>query len=78
MKNLTRDATQRLVQQGLLRRPERCESCGEESARIEAHHLDYSDPMKVVWLCTFCHKDAHWGRLDAASLYANQNPTEIS
>ncbi len=40
---------------GRLSRPSTCSECGGYEARIEAHHPDYSKPLEVKWLCTFCH-----------------------
>lgn len=34
-----------------------CEKCGKEKA--EAHHEDYSQPLKVIWLCTEHHRELH-------------------
>lgn len=34
-----------------------CEVCGDE--RSEIHHEDYSDPMKIRWLCKWHHEDVH-------------------
>lgn len=34
-----------------------CEICG--SSKSEAHHPDYSKPLKVIWLCDFHHKEEH-------------------
>lgn len=34
-----------------------CVECGKEKA--EAHHEDYSKPLKVIWLCRQCHVDLH-------------------
>jgi hypothetical protein len=39
----------------LLRQP--CHKCG--AAKADAHHTDYSQPLKVEWLCPRCHKQAH-------------------
>jgi len=36
---------------------EPCEVCGAEKA--DAHHDDYSRPMKVRWLCRLHHKEEH-------------------
>jgi hypothetical protein len=49
------------VQTGLIERPDACERCGAraDEARIHAHHPDYNQPLKVVWLCTLCHGDEH-------------------
>lgn len=35
-----------------------CETCGTDK-RIEAHHLDYDDPLNVIWLCNECHRELH-------------------
>lgn len=35
-----------------------CSSCNENK-RLSAHHNDYSEPLKVVWLCSSCHKLTH-------------------
>ena len=42
----------RLIRRGLLSRKP-CEICGAEKS--EAHHDDYSEPLKIVWLCHFHH-----------------------
>ncbi len=38
--------------------PGTCDNCGADSS-IEAHHLDYSNPLNVIWLCTVCHREHH-------------------
>lgn len=35
-------------------KPKECEICGKVAA-LTAHHVDYSDPLLVVWLCWACH-----------------------
>jgi hypothetical protein len=35
-----------------------CEVCG--SAKVEAHHDDYSKPLEVRWLCKEHHMAHHW------------------
>jgi ribosomal protein S27AE len=39
----------------LVRQP--CEVCGRE--KVDAHHDDYSQPLKVRWLCRRCHGQHH-------------------
>ena len=40
---------------GRLTRPGECESCGE-SRFTEAAHYNYSDPLRIRWLCVPCHR----------------------
>lgn len=39
---------------GRLVRPDTCEECGQQ-ARIEAAHWNYSEALRVRWLCRPCH-----------------------
>jgi hypothetical protein len=55
-KALTRQATRRALDAGVLVRGP-CEGCG--GAETETHHLDYADPLAVVFLCVPCHLKAH-------------------
>ena len=36
----------------------KCELCGEKT-ELYAHHTDYSQPLKVIFLCDKCHKIEH-------------------
>ena len=36
---------------------EPCNFCGSEQS--EAHHIDYSRPLFVIWLCDYHHKEMH-------------------
>lgn len=53
-----RAATDHAVRSGKLTRPDACEECGTPG-RVEAHHEDYSEPLKVRWLCRSCHTKQH-------------------
>ncbi len=55
------------VKLGFLNRPNKCEKC-EKNCKPHGHHIDYSKPLDVVWLCHSCHKLEH----------ANDKPTLIS
>ena len=60
-KQAVRNLTYWAVQVGLLPRKDRCERCGAggKGVRLNRHHPDYSDPLRIVWLCTSCHADVH-------------------
>lgn len=49
---------QHAVKIGKIIKPKNCEDCLEER-RLSAHHEDYEKPLKVVWLCSSCHKIRH-------------------
>lgn len=42
------------IRSGRLLRPSRCPVCGKKK-RLDAHHSDYSQPLKVLWRCRKCH-----------------------
>lgn len=50
-------AVARAIRDGRLERPLRCEVCGRDSLKIEAHHESYAkkDWLKVTWVCKRCH-----------------------
>jgi hypothetical protein len=55
-KNKARYAVANAIRDGkLFRKP--CEVCGNENS--EAHHPDYSQPLLVMWLCDYHHKELH-------------------
>lgn len=57
-KNYTRKVTRILLARGELVKPLKCELCHKEKF-LEAHHLDYSNPYDVLWLCKQCHEYVH-------------------
>lgn len=50
-----REATRLAEMLGLLQRPPACECCGDDKPRLERHHWDYSQPLRVSYLCPDCH-----------------------
>ncbi len=48
------------VKIGKIIRPTTCSKC-ERKTRISGHHENYSKPLKVVWVCSSCHKKIHLG-----------------
>lgn len=57
IKNLARKYTNLAILRGELTR-EPCAFCGKEQG--EAHHLDYNQPLLIVWLCSDCHRELHY------------------
>jgi len=45
---------------------EHCKVCGNN--KTVAHHVDYSRPLNVIWLCQQCHKNVHFGNLKLVSI----------
>lgn len=56
IKNMARWYTGNQIRAGKINR-EPCAICGKEQG--EAHHLDYNQPLAIVWLCPDCHRNAH-------------------
>jgi ribosomal protein S27AE len=54
-KNLAHRAVFIAVRNGTLKKKP-CRRCGK--SKVEAHHEDYSKPLKVVWLCKKHHVEA--------------------
>lgn len=50
------NAVQIALKSGALKRGP-CSVCG--ATKVHAHHVDYSQKLKVVWLCHQCHKKEH-------------------
>lgn len=61
-RNRARSKTRELLARGELSK-EPCVRCG--SVDVEAHHDDYADPRKIMWLCKVHHGHRHqelgWG-----------------
>ena len=58
IKQNCRKMVQLALQFGMLIRPNHCSKCGKE-AFTEAHHMDYTKPLDVDWLCKQCHENEH-------------------
>ncbi len=64
MKVATRIATKKAIKAGLIKRAP-CEVCGDTKA--QEHHDDYTDHMKIRWLCHRHHVEWHATHLDLES-----------
>jgi len=61
-KRHSREVAKQALKDGRLRRPDRCQACGEPASpalRIEMHHPDYARPLDVRFLCSLCHGREH-------------------
>lgn len=50
------------VGRGKIDKPKSCEKCmkkPEKSSLLHAHHLDYTQPFLIKWLCRDCHIEEH-------------------
>ena len=48
----------RAIEAGEIRKTFRCELCGKR-CNTQAHHVDYGQPFKLVWVCYSCHGKVH-------------------
>ena len=70
-----RSKTNKLVKEGKLkRRP--CLVCGNKE--VLAHHEDYNNPLKVIWLCEEHHKDYHDGKICLFKYKLNWDPRRLT
>lgn len=51
------------LRKGVIKRPDKCELCGAYG-KIHGHHPDYSEPLRVFWVCPACHRSIHAGNLE--------------
>lgn len=56
----TRKKTSKLIKSGKLKKNP-CLVCRNSS--VLAHHENYDNPWKIIWLCEPCHKDYHNGQI---------------
>lgn len=49
-----RQLVHKALRKGKLIKPLNCNNC-LLIKKLEAHHPDYSKPLKVMWLCKLCH-----------------------
>jgi hypothetical protein len=51
-----RSAVDRALASGDLKKPKACQRCGATGKKLEAHHPDRSQPLRVKFLCRGCHQ----------------------
>ena len=69
-----RNIVTQLLQNGL--KPDPCKLCGS-TENIQAHHSNYSEPYKIIWLCNKCHKDLHAKRIKLSAQLKEKIVCEI-
>lgn len=53
-----RNMVKKALKTGEIKKPKQCELCDKKTS-LEAHHIDYTKPLEVYWLCDACHGVAH-------------------
>jgi hypothetical protein len=46
------------LRNGSIKKETKCSEC-QSSKNVQAHHDDYTKPLSVRWLCSFCHSKWH-------------------
>lgn len=54
IKYRARDKVHKALKNGTMVKPSNCEACLSQ-LNLQAHHEDYKDPLRVIWLCRSCH-----------------------
>ena len=47
------------IRRGDITRPTVCDACKRKCVPDGHHHRGYDHPLKVIWLCKFCHRAIH-------------------
>ncbi len=47
------------VRNGKVTKPKMCQDCNRFHKVLHGHHVNYGEPLEVVWLCPPCHKARH-------------------
>lgn len=58
MQNLAGNLLNYALRIKLIKKPESCTVCFKKDT-LEGHHIDYSKPLEVAWVCKECHKKFH-------------------
>lgn len=57
IKRFAKDKANNAVRAGKLLKPDRCEICNIKTDKLEKHHPNYLEPLKIVWVCKKCHTE---------------------
>lgn len=58
IKNQCYAITNRAIKNSLLLEKKICDRCGEHT-KLNKHHIDYTQPLLIDWLCDGCHFFEH-------------------
>ncbi|MCP4082354.1 MAG: hypothetical protein GY743_19145 [Planctomycetaceae bacterium] len=58
LKRKAKDAVNYAIRDGRMTKPVLCECCGSKG-KLHGHHVNYSKPLDVQWLCVPCHNQWH-------------------
>jgi len=58
-KRIAHNILRRAIRARKILKSTKCQLCGASKSRIEGHHYDYNEPLKVTWLCLSCHRLFH-------------------
>jgi hypothetical protein len=58
-KAIARRDVAKALKEGRIKRPDCCDLCTLEHSKLEAHHVDYGNPLSIYWLCRTCHGVVH-------------------
>ncbi len=51
-------STDWVITNNVIQRFPTCQGCGIE-CKTNAHHPNYTNPFRIIWLCNSCHKKIH-------------------
>ena len=57
-KDISRQETKRAILKGIIKVPDMCRDCGA-NVKLDCHHMDYNNPLDVIFLCPLCHEKRH-------------------
>lgn len=57
-KTIARKRVNSALKMGKFFKKIKCELCNKKT-KLDAHHYDYKQPLKVTWICRICHINLH-------------------
>ncbi len=69
---IARASTHWAITHGIIQRPKSCEACGK-FCQPNAHHPNYTNPFRIIWLCRSCHKKIHGNGIEGFKVEAEES-----